>query len=111
MTGQTIVARWRLDRAGYSACARLAQIAGGRAVAWDTGALIAEPLKALGKSLFRKPRAAPHPPFGHLLPVNGEKEDGRDRGAPCCRRRQRWRNRLTRSVLLPVHGEKMPAGR
>src|SRR5690606_35001792 len=41
-------------------------------------------------------RAAPHPAFGHLLPVNGEKERG---------------GGVAAILPLPVYGERMPAGR
>ena len=52
--------------------------------------------------------AAPHPPFGHLLPVNGAK----DALIAAFANRQRCRESagIAASPLLPVHGEKVPAG-
>ena len=52
--------------------------------------------------------AAPHPPFGHLLPVNGAKDTLM--AAFANRRRCRKSAGVAASLLLPVHGEKVPAG-
>ncbi|WP_367955918.1 type II toxin-antitoxin system Phd/YefM family antitoxin [Aquibium pacificus] len=52
--------------------------------------------------------AAPHPPFGHLLPVNGEKGGG----AAGSRRSGKVCRGLVKAVvwhpLLPARGEKVP---
>ena len=48
-------------------------------------------------------------PCRALLPVNGEKEDGRYDGAGSAT--LVMSEIIDESVLLPVYGEKMPAGR
>jgi hypothetical protein len=54
--------------------------------------------------------AAPHPPFGHLLPVNGAKELLAALHALVL---QRWRlaKSPTKASFSPFYGEKMAAAR
>jgi hypothetical protein len=51
----------------------------------------------------------PSSPCRALLPVNGAKKDGRNDGA--CLATLTMSEIIDESALLPVHGEKMPAGR
>ena len=46
---------------------------------WAPGSRFARPGEVAGTTIqTRSVRSAPHPPFGHLLPARGEKEEQTD---------------------------------